>query len=69
MALDVKGCCKKNGLGEWGKASSPNIRTRGVKDYAFLVMRRHGSPMHFKEVADRYFKNFRQKDTLRYLSQ
>src|SRR3990167_7653958 len=25
----------KNPLGEWGKASSPNIRTRGVKDYAY----------------------------------
>ena len=42
----------KNPLGEWGKASSPNVHTRGVKDYAYLVMRRHGSPMHFKEVAD-----------------
>jgi hypothetical protein len=51
----------KNGLGEWGKASSPNIRTRGVKDYAFLVMRRHGSPMHFKEVADAISKTFGKK--------
>lgn len=51
----------KNGLGEWGKASSSNIRTRGVKDYAFLVMRRHGSPMHFKEVADSISKTFGKK--------
>ena len=51
----------KNGLGEWGKASSPNIRTRGIKDYAFLVMRRHGSPMHFKEVADSITKTFGKK--------
>ena len=51
----------KNPLGEWGKASSPNIRTRGVKDYAFLVMRRHGSPMHFKEVADSISKTFGKK--------
>ena len=48
----------KNPLGEWGKASSPNIHTRGVKDYAYLVMRRHGSPMHFKEVADAISKTF-----------
>jgi hypothetical protein len=51
----------KNPLGEWGKATSPNIRTRGVKDYAFLVMRRHGSPMHFKEVADSISKTFNKK--------
>ncbi|MFA5778300.1 MAG: winged helix-turn-helix domain-containing protein [Candidatus Paceibacterota bacterium] len=51
----------KNPLGEWGKTSSPNIRTRGVKDYAFLVMRRHGSPMHFKEVADAISKTFGKK--------
>jgi len=51
----------KNALGEWGKASSPNIRTRGVKDYAFLVMRKHGSPMHFREVADAITKTFNRK--------
>ena len=51
----------KNPLGEWGKASSPNILTRGVKDYAFLVMRRHGSPMHFREVADSISKTFNRK--------
>ena len=51
----------KNPFGEWGKASSPNVRTRGVKDYAFLVMRSHGSPMHFKEVADSISKTFNKK--------
>lgn len=51
----------KNPLGEWGKASSPNVHTRGVKDFAFLVMRRHGSPMHFKEVADAISKTFNKK--------
>ncbi len=51
----------KNPLGEWGKSSSPNVRTRGVKDYAFLVMRKHGSPMHFREVADSISKTFGKK--------
>ena len=51
----------KNPLGEWGRASSPNIRTRGVKDLAYLVMRRHGSPMHFKEVTDSIGKTFGKK--------
>ena len=41
----------KNPLGEWGKTTSPNISTKGMRDYAFLVIRKHGSPIHFKEVA------------------
>ncbi|OIO32588.1 MAG: hypothetical protein COZ49_02095 [Candidatus Yonathbacteria bacterium CG_4_10_14_3_um_filter_47_65] len=41
----------RNPLGEWGIATSPHINTRGMRDYAFLVIRRHGSPMHFTEVA------------------
>ena len=59
--LSMSKSVAKNPLGEWGKASSPNIRTRGVKDYAFLVMRRHGSPMHFREVADAISKTFGKK--------
>src|SRR3989344_2658793 len=41
----------KNQLGEWGLAASPNIKVRGIRDYAYLVIRRHGSPLHFAEVA------------------
>jgi DNA-directed RNA polymerase delta subunit len=59
--LSMSKAIAKNPLGEWGRASSPNIRTRGIKDYAFLVMRRHGSPMHFKEVADSISKTFGKK--------
>lgn len=59
--LSMSKTVAKNPLGEWGKASSPNIRVRGVKDYAFLVMRRHGSPMHFREVADSISKTFNKK--------
>ncbi len=59
--LSMSKTIAKNPLGEWGKASSPNIRTRGVKDYAFLVMKRHGSPMHFKEVTDAISKTFGKK--------
>jgi DNA-directed RNA polymerase delta subunit len=51
----------KNPLGEWGKASSSNIKTRGIKDYAFLMMRKHGSPMHFREVAKAVASTFNKK--------
>ena len=40
-----------NPLGGWGLAHSPNIRTRGIRDLAFLVMRKNAKPMHFSEVA------------------
>jgi hypothetical protein len=42
----------RNPLGDWGPADSPNVRVKGVRDYAYLTVKRHGSPMHFKEVAE-----------------
>lgn len=41
----------KNPLGEWGKSRSTNVRVKGIRDYAYLAMRKHGSPVHFKEIA------------------
>jgi len=41
----------KNPLGEWGKTSSPNVKAKGIRDYAYLVIRKHGSPIHFRDVA------------------
>ena len=51
----------RNPLGEWGHASSPNVRVKGVRDYAYLVVKRHGSPMHFKEVASMIEELFGRK--------
>ncbi len=51
----------KNPLDEWGLLSSPNIKARGMRDYAFLVIRRHGNPMHFSEVAREIEKSFGRK--------
>lgn len=41
----------KNPLAEWGRSTAPAIRIKGVRDYAYLAVKRHGSPMHFSEVA------------------
>jgi hypothetical protein len=41
----------KNKLGHWGLTSSYNISTRGVRDYAYLVLHQNGSPMHFRAIA------------------
>ena len=51
----------KNQMGEWGKKTSPNIKTRGVKDYAYLVVRKAGKPMHFREVSREIFSEFKKK--------
>lgn len=51
----------KNPLGEWGKSGSSNINAKGMRDYAYLVIRRHGSPIHFREVAKLITELFKKK--------
>jgi hypothetical protein len=51
----------KNPLGEWGISQSPNIKAKGMRDYAYLVIRKHGSPIHFREVAKNIEKMFNKK--------
>ena len=51
----------KNPLGEWGKTGSSNINAKGMRDYAYLVIRRHGSPIHFREVAKLITELFKKK--------
>lgn len=41
----------KNPLAEWGRVESPHVRIRNTRDFAYLTLKRHGSPMHFTEVA------------------
>ncbi|OHA59440.1 MAG: hypothetical protein A2589_01070 [Candidatus Vogelbacteria bacterium RIFOXYD1_FULL_46_19] len=59
--LNISKLINKNPLGEWGLAKSPNIKMRGIRDYAYLVLRQHGSPMHFEEVAKGIEKLFGKK--------
>ena len=51
----------QNPLGEWGRASSPSVRVKGMRDFAYLALKRHGSPMHFSEVATRVEELFGRK--------
>jgi len=59
--LSISKTIGKNPLGEWGLVSSPNVKAKGVRDYAFLVLRRHGSPIHFREVTKSIEKLFGRK--------
>lgn len=51
----------RNPLGEWGRSESSNISTKGMRDYAYLIIRRHGSPIHFREVAKAITEVFKIK--------
>jgi hypothetical protein len=51
----------RNPLGEWGVAHSPNVSARGIRDFAYLVLRKNGSPMHFTEVAKSISQYFEKK--------
>jgi len=59
--LSISKRIKSNPLGEWGITTSPNVSARGVRDYAFLVLRKHGSPMHFTDVAKAILNVFEKK--------
>jgi DNA-directed RNA polymerase delta subunit len=37
------------------------VNAKGMRDYAFLVIRKHGSPIHFKEVAKAISQYFDKK--------
>lgn len=59
--LDMSKRIGKNPLGEWGRADSPHVRVKSMRDYAYLTLKRHGSPMHFTEVAENIEKIFGRK--------
>jgi|SRR3989344_1654896 len=51
----------KNPLGEWGRVESPHVRIKNTRDFAYLTLKRHGSPMHFIEVAKGIEKLFSRR--------
>lgn len=42
----------KNPFGEWGHASWAEIVPKGVKDRAYLVLKKAGKPSHFREITN-----------------
>jgi hypothetical protein len=59
--LELSSCLMRNPLGEWGRSSAPGIKLKNIRDHAYLVLKRHGSPMHFREVAKAIEKTFGKK--------
>jgi hypothetical protein len=59
--LSISKKLDKNPLGEWGKTNAPGIHVRGVRDYAYLIMRQKGVPVHFKDVAKAIYESFKKR--------
>lgn len=59
--LGLSKTISKNPLSEWGRATAPAIRTKGIRDYAYLVIKRQGAPMHFRDVANAIASLFAKK--------
>ncbi len=47
----------RNVFGEWGLEHWGEVRPRGVKDKAYLVMKKEARPLHFREVAEHINKH------------
>ncbi len=37
--------------GKWGLTSWPEVNPRSIRDKTYLVLRRHGKPLHFSDIA------------------
>ena len=59
--LKISKLVDSNPLGDWGLTASQNISVRGIRDYAYLIMKKNGSPMHFREVAESISGTFGKK--------
>ncbi len=52
-----------NIFGDYGLRSWPEISTKGVKDKAYLILKKHGRPLHFREVVDKINTHFKHHKT------
>ena len=48
-----------NVYGEYGLRHWPEINVRGVRDKAFLILKKHAQPMHFKEIVSKINETFK----------
>lgn len=61
--IEVAKNIERGPTGELGLKHWPQIRPRGVRDRAFLVLRQRGEPLHFKDVTEKINQHFpKRKD-------
>lgn len=59
--LAVSSTIRKNAFGRWGSADSSEVKPRGTREKAYLILKMNGSPLHFKEIARRIDESGLQK--------
>ena len=52
MFLLIDKNLKRNLLGEWGIRNWRSVSERGNKEKAYLVLKRHNKPLHFRKITD-----------------
>lgn len=50
--IDASKAIEQNNFGEFGLVDWPEISPRGVRDKAYLILKKEGKPFHFVEVTD-----------------
>jgi len=50
--IDISKFIFQSPFGHYGLVHWPEIKPRGLKDQAYLVLKREGKPLHFTEIAD-----------------
>lgn len=50
-SIEIAKKIEKGPMGDYGLVSWPEIKPRGVKDRAYLVLKKAGTPLHFREIA------------------
>ncbi len=50
-----------NDLDQWGSTDSRNIKTKGVRDYAYLILNQIKEPLHFRDLSSEITKQFNKK--------
>lgn len=51
--LAASSAIRKNAFGRFGFSDSSEVQPRGTREKAYLVLKMHGSPLHFKDIAAR----------------
>lgn len=59
--LSISKKISKNPLNEWARSTSSLIRVKGIRDYAYMVVKSANKPMHFSEVTNEIMKLFSKK--------
>ncbi len=62
-SLEISKKIAKNKDGMYGLAKWPEIKPRGIKDRAYIVLKKEKKPLHFREIANMIGENVNSQTT------